>query len=196
MSISWRACTDCEPVASQPAPESAFSTRGARKPSPSATTAQPIRTTEVGRRVAAEPADSGRARSSDALVRSPPGRRRSSARTALEDQRGRTGSDHHVEPLVDADEGGQQQEPGRDEQQRARRSTESRCPASANSTRSSGQRERTSSEYISAAAFEQGAELSSCAAEPAADLLAEREDHRVGDRVDGEVALLAATDDP
>ena len=40
-----RACTDCEPVASQPAPDSAFSTRGARHPSASATRAHAARTT-------------------------------------------------------------------------------------------------------------------------------------------------------
>ncbi len=43
-SIASRAATDCEPVASQPAPESAFSTRGAKNPSTTATSAQAIAT--------------------------------------------------------------------------------------------------------------------------------------------------------
>ncbi len=40
-----RACTDCEPESSQPAPESAVSTRGARTPRPTTTTAQAMKTT-------------------------------------------------------------------------------------------------------------------------------------------------------
>ncbi len=43
-SASSRACTDSEPVASQPAPDSACSTRGASAPRPSATTAHAIAT--------------------------------------------------------------------------------------------------------------------------------------------------------
>ena len=44
LSTSWRACTDCEPVASHPAPERAVSTRGAKKPKPTAMTTQAITT--------------------------------------------------------------------------------------------------------------------------------------------------------
>ena len=43
-STSSRAATDCEPVASQPAPESACSTRGAKTPRPTATTTQAVAT--------------------------------------------------------------------------------------------------------------------------------------------------------
>ena len=43
-SIALRAATDSEPVASQPAPDSAVSTRGAKAPSTTATNAQPITT--------------------------------------------------------------------------------------------------------------------------------------------------------
>src|SRR5262249_53001017 len=39
-----RAWTDCDPVASQPAPDNAVSTRGARKPSATATTSHPTST--------------------------------------------------------------------------------------------------------------------------------------------------------
>ena len=45
--ISERAATDCDPVASQPAPESAVSTRGARNPSPTARTTQAMATWRV-----------------------------------------------------------------------------------------------------------------------------------------------------
>ena len=43
-SISSRACTDCEPEASQPAPERACSTRGANTPRPTASTSHATRT--------------------------------------------------------------------------------------------------------------------------------------------------------
>ena len=46
-SIRARACTDCEPESCQPAPERAVSTRGARTPSPSATTTQAIATSRT-----------------------------------------------------------------------------------------------------------------------------------------------------
>ena len=42
--ISRRACTDSEPFACQPAPESAVSTLGAKKPNPTAITTQAIAT--------------------------------------------------------------------------------------------------------------------------------------------------------
>ena len=62
-SISSRAWTDCEPVVSQPAPDSAVSTRGAKNPSATATTTQADEhDAEVGRGVAAEPADRSDAR--------------------------------------------------------------------------------------------------------------------------------------
>ena len=42
--IRSRACTDCEPESSQPAPDRAVSTRGARTPRPMTTTAQAMTT--------------------------------------------------------------------------------------------------------------------------------------------------------
>jgi hypothetical protein len=45
--ISWRACTDCDPLACQPAPERAVSTFGANTASASATIAQAIATTRM-----------------------------------------------------------------------------------------------------------------------------------------------------
>ena len=44
LSIALRAATDCEPVASQPAPDSAVSTFGAKTPRPTATSTQAIAT--------------------------------------------------------------------------------------------------------------------------------------------------------
>ena len=45
LSMALRAATDSEPVASHPAPDNAFSTLGAKKPSTTATTSQPSATT-------------------------------------------------------------------------------------------------------------------------------------------------------
>jgi hypothetical protein len=42
--MTLRACTDCEPEASQPAPDSAVSTRGAKNPKTTAMSSQPTRT--------------------------------------------------------------------------------------------------------------------------------------------------------
>ncbi len=48
---------DCEPLASQPAPESAVSTRGAKNPSTTATEPSDEHRAKMGGGVAAEPAD-------------------------------------------------------------------------------------------------------------------------------------------
>src|SRR6516164_6101423 len=68
-------------------------------------------------------------------------------------------------------------------------------PASANSTRSSGQEGVGVVAGMSSGSFQECVELCRLAVQVAADLLAQVEDRLVGDRVDGEVALLAPRDD-
>ena len=104
-----------------------------------------------------------------------------SAEGALDDERGRTGADHHVQPLVDADERRQQQEPGRDEWRRAARSAASSCrPARTARAPAASRRARVRRiggliDVTSPPASSASSSLE-LAAQAAADLLAELED--------------------
>src|SRR3990172_1318041 len=104
---SSRASTDSESFACQPAPESAFSARSAKTPSARATTIQAART--ILKWLPAPPpsrraARRGREPSSSAPLQ---------AAGAAQDERRRAVAEGDEEPLTDAGEGGQQEEPMR-----------------------------------------------------------------------------------
>ena len=118
-----RACTDCEPFACQPAPESAVSTFGAKAASATATSSQAIETARTWSAVQPPSRPSGPT-STAAPRRSPAGERSwracsspaslLDAGPALKHERSGAPTCAHEQPLVETDEDGQQQEPGRD----------------------------------------------------------------------------------
>ena len=188
-----RACTDCEPLACQPAPESAVSTRGAKEPNATAIATQASTTARTCVAVKRPSRPIGpTAAHREHLDSSPAARRRIS-------EAGQSPAitySHWLTP----DEGDQQQEPRADEGRRAAHRPGPRCPARPNSTRSSDGRRRADVAGRSRLAPPPAAALaSSSCASSATDCCSDphtvshsANTRLVGDGVDDAGALLAA----